>query len=1281
MVSLSMQCTTVSDAFREVFDLVRRDSCRFDSFDSVKKQARRSMQMKFKMLLAVALGMMCDICFASVSIDPVARTFTKTGGAGTVLTSGSGTWTATTDSDWIAIKPRTSGDAGVSCVYVVSKNMSTDVRVGEVVINGNVHTVTQTGYDATLDFYECAANMAGTNGVLSITVDAGIAWSISSDVDWVSFDVLNGVGPTTVYYSIAPYAGIVTRTASLRIAGQNFTVTQTGKDVEVSPSVAYVGNGADIITVDVSALSATQWSIEINVDWIYVVDGNTGHGDSTLIFACAANESFLDRVTEVKIGSAIIFITQDGVDKTALSVSPTSVEAPAGGGFGSLDVSATPQGAWSVNSLAPWINIVNHAGLGDGAIEYVVSPNQTLTPREAEIEIFPAVNNPKFDLNAGLIYWYVTNINHRTSDGNLWNTQLLSGDEWNATWIEQGLIFNGWIFDGKSKFSLVTYYSTLQPTTPNRFLIESDGVSAYLRFNMQSEGTINRLASFCNCSVYFDENGFLWVAGSKTYFRIEDYSLDYGVLVTYEKSGGLEVWAGESSGALVKVLSTTKNGLIGDNPLLSDFILGYTTEPSPGYLNSAEIFEAKVWCRKLSAVEASRASETIVGDVDNIEFEDNSKYASLNCNTIRANSSNTMGHDVNMGPCIDRFGRPYRALACDTNSFYRIDNLRGMFAPGVSSSYHYVSTNITCSFWVKIDEFCEDGRNLVLRKIHDWLESPMDLTFSNDGYLNIEGMSAPFEFNKWTMITLVGRGTGRASTQRESGTTLIWYINGREVGQKVTGYDGFGDVCWGYTSQTSSGTRKYVSSHLYLGNFRGAIDDCLLVGRAFDSAEVFDLYERTRPEIKTCRISQGVFSTSITPSNIIVNAIGGLQTVDLTVGLGVAWTAESNADWITIPSGTSGFGSASISVNVAANPRAESRVGTITVAGLTLTVRQEPLWSEVENDTPFPPAEDGGYGIITVTTEGNAAWQAVSDASWLTIIDEGDHNGTDSVMWAADPYTDTTKSRTGTIRVADHIIYITQRGYELSVEPRGKTASSTGETGQIYVSADSEIDIWDVVATEPWINITSGATGAGSKTVTYTLDDNTSGTARTGSIMIAGIEYVITQTAKVRLETSAIGHGSILGGGEYEANDTAQLTAIADKGYVFSSWGGDVFGVATNLTVTMNGVKNVTATFIPESAAQQIAKDRGVQGEGLYTRDQIHALEMGNLLLDVDSATGTARIGVKLMETSDLSDPNSWAPVGMTQGNLDVGSDGTVGLNVPATGNAKFFKVVVPENK
>ena len=35
----------------------------------------------------------------------------------------------------------------------------------------------------------------------------------------------------------------------------------------------------------------------------------------------------------------------------------------------------------------------------------------------------------------------------------------------------------------------------------------------------------------------------------------------------------------------------------------------------------------------------------------------------------------------------------------------------------------------------------------------------------------------------------------------------------------------------------------------------------------------------------------------------------------------------------------------------------------------------------------------------------------------------------------------------------------------------------------------------------------------------------------------------------------------------------------------------------------------------------------------------------------------------------------------MLNGNPDVGQDGTVGMKVKADGNAKFFKVVMPEQK
>ena len=86
---------------------------------------------------------------------------------------------------------------------------------------------------------------------------------------------------------------------------------------------------------------------------------------------------------------------------------------------------------------------------------------------------------------------------------------------------------------------------------------------------------------------------------------------------------------------------------------------------------------------------------------------------------------------------------------------------------------------------------------------------------------------------------------------------------------------------------------------------------------------------------------------------------------------------------------------------------------------------------------------------------------------------------------------------------------------------------------------------------------------------------------------------------------------------------------------------------------------------------------KAAQG-GFYTRDQIHALEMGNLVFDVD-ASGTARVGVQLMESGDLSNPQGWKPVNLTTGNLDVGKDGTVGMKVPANGKVKFYKVVIPK--
>lgn len=60
----------------------------------------------------------------------------------------------------------------------------------------------------------------------------------------------------------------------------------------------------------------------------------------------------------------------------------------------------------------------------------------------------------------------------------------------------------------------------------------------------------------------------------------------------------------------------------------------------------------------------------------------------------------------------------------------------------------------------------------------------------------------------------------------------------------------------------------------------------------------------------------------------------------MTAGAGCAWTAASNASFITVTGGASGSGNGTVSYSVAANTGTASRNGTLTIAGQTFTVTQ-----------------------------------------------------------------------------------------------------------------------------------------------------------------------------------------------------------------------------------------------------------------------------------------------------------------------------------------------------
>lgn len=604
----------------------------------------------------------------------------------------------------------------------------------------------------------------------------------------------------------------------------------------------------------------------------------------------------------------------------------------------------------------------------------------------------------------------------------------------------------------------------------------------------------------------------------------------------------------------------------------------------------------------------------------------------------------------------DRHNSEHGAVTSTGNGKVTITDFQNVFGSS--------ELDATYSFWINVAQLPSSDKDILKRLSYDSSSlsgyGNFSVSLTSTGCLKFTGagtttttFNTALSANNWHHVSVVGK----------SGKSVQLFVDGTEIGN--------------ISSLLTLGYYRYSASYptLTIGGWNGAADGLTFFHSALTSVQVRELYERQKVQKVVHTVTQGVQSAQVNKTNVTAPAEGSTESVALTLAQSVQWTAQSNSSWIQITSDTAGAGSASIEFTVGANPAVTSRTGSITVAGKNVTIVQEGLRASVEcDDTSFGVESDSG--VVWVETEGGGTWTASTDVDWIHLFDESG-TGSTPVMFVVDDYTTTTASRSGTITIAGKKVVITQQGYELSIDPQVAEVGSNAGAGQFGVSAPIDA-VWEAIADCDWITIIGARTGIGDGVIQYTIADNLTGETRTGRIVIAGKAYTITQKTTLPVTTKAIGNGTIVGAGNYNQGTSVTLTATPAAGYVFSHWSGDAVGVTNAVSISVDVPKEVTATFIPEAAAERLAAAKAAQG-GFYTRDQIHALEVGNLVLDVDAVSGTARVGVQLMETSDLSDPNSWRPIGMTTGNLDVGSDGTVGLNVPATGNAKFFKVVVPE--
>lgn len=311
-------------------------------------------------------------------------------------------------------------------------------------------------------------------------------------------------------------------------------------------------------------------------------------------------------------------------------------------------------------------------------------------------------------------------------------------------------------------------------------------------------------------------------------------------------------------------------------------------------------------------------------------------------------------------------------------------------------------------------------------------------------------------------------------------------------------------------------------------------------------------------------------------------AAGGSGSVTVSAGSGCAWSTGSDASWVTVTSVASASGPGAVAFSVATNTGA-ARTGTITIAGQTFTVSQAaaPVPCTYALSAPSAAiAAAGGSGTVSVSAGTGCAWSAASNNSWITRTSGAGGSGSGAVAFSVGA--NQGAARSGTMTVAGQTFTVTQAAAAITctytINPTSGTITAAGGSGTFAVSAGSGC-AWTATSTASWLAVTSGANGIGTGAVAFSAAPNPGG-ARTGTIVVAGQTFTVTQAALLCMYTLSSSSVTLP-----EKAGPSAVGVSASAGCVWTARSNDSWITVTSGT---SGTGNGTVAF---SVAKSSAKN------------------------------------------------------------------------------------------
>ncbi len=314
-----------------------------------------------------------------LDISPLDIEVGSESGSHKVTVMASEAWRILKNVDWIKLTA-TSGVAtdinGVEYFFNVEPNSRVDSREGEITFRMGDSTrkvkVTQLGIVPALTVTPNEISVGSEKGSHKVTITANVSWSVTKDVNWISFTETSGKETRSegddFNFSVDYNGDLGERVGTLTFKVGDITktvvITQAGKSQELKINQTNINTTSNKSTQFVTLTASHSWSATTDVEWIKL-SKSAGDADDSYNFYFDIEENDLDGARSGKItfkmGALTKEITVLQAEKVKMFVvTPNNINARSFSDYYTIQINASH--SWTVDNKTSWITFSSRSG-------------------------------------------------------------------------------------------------------------------------------------------------------------------------------------------------------------------------------------------------------------------------------------------------------------------------------------------------------------------------------------------------------------------------------------------------------------------------------------------------------------------------------------------------------------------------------------------------------------------------------------------------------------------------------------------------------------------------------------------------------------------------------------------------------------------------------------------------------------------------------------------------------------------------------------------------------